>query len=593
MRRTLLMVALLMIFTLAGGSVIAQDATATPVPPITTPQDAALSALIFDTRADLEVLANLVFGEGARPDSWTFNTDVESPTAVADLWFDNEQLADEVFGAATRPPEWFGATTTNRATLTRNIRHDLELSADQALGVNVRPTEWRGAPPAFRCERTLQNILDLLDRFYGVQATTPESVLDYCRAVAAEVEDDLVEAVYTTEQLAQLPSNILAIRGDLERLADETLGLNNRPTGWIGNRDVNSPTLIGDIFLDLESLANVLMETAGQRPAGWIGGITNTPATSYQNLRHDLELLADVSLGVDERPFGWQGVDPILRCEPLVQNLVYLAEQEIDFTPTGIDPQAADYCVQIAVAVNQAVENPPILDVVETDEDERRSGESNYAFTYLDVSATQYMGIMPAGTRFRAWYRNFGESNMMFVSGDDFAVFIDYRFTTLSPMVFDTLPTLENVSPMAFCDASWCNGPGPTPTPTGFGPLAAVLNNATPPSPAPENVTPGVGPQEKVQVAWNHIRVTYLQDDPTTRTAQVALEICRQPAQVATTCEPVIGVTDTATNTARVPLTTYNGLNVYEFRYGYTANVLIEGETTFSTDIWISDPTIR
>jgi hypothetical protein len=34
-------------------------------------------------------------------------------------------------------------------------------------------------------------------------------------------------------------------------------------------------------------------------------------------------------------------------------------------------------------------------------------------------------------------------------------------------------------------------------------------------------------------------------------------------------------------------------LNIYELRYGYSTNLLIEGETRFSTDVWISDPTIR
>src|SRR5688572_3618293 len=153
MRRTLNFIFLLMIFLLVGGSVVAQDATATA--PASTPQDVALSALIFDARADLEVLANLVFGEGVRPDSWTFNTQVETPTAVADLWFDNEQLADTVFGDNVRPPDWFGASSSNRPVLTRNVRHDLELIADEAVGVGVRPPEWRGAPPAFRCDRTL------------------------------------------------------------------------------------------------------------------------------------------------------------------------------------------------------------------------------------------------------------------------------------------------------------------------------------------------------------------------------------------------------------------------------------------------------
>ena len=52
-------------------------------------------------------------------------------------------------------------------------------------------------------------------------------------------------------------------------------------------------------------------------------------------------------------------------------------------------------------------------------------------------------------------------------------------------------------------------------------------------------------------------------------------------------------VYDNATGTAKAVIATQNGLNVYEFAYGYTNNLLIEGETRFSPDVWISDPTIR
>ena len=178
---------------------------------------------------------------------------------------------------------------------------------------------------------------------------------------------------------------------------------------------------------------------------------------------------------------------------------------------------------------------------------------------------------------------------MMFVAGDDFALYVDRRFTTVEETIYNSLPTVENVDPITFCDAGWCNGPGPTPTPTGSGPLISVLIQTTPQS------TPN--PQElqttKQLVSWNYIRVTYIQDNVGARSAQVALEVCAQPAQNATACEPVISVFDQATGTNKPVLSQYNGLNVYEFRYGYTTNVVIEGETRFSNDVWISDPTIR
>jgi len=167
-------------------------------------------------------------------------------------------------------------------------------------------------------------------------------------------------------------------------------------------------------------------------------------------------------------------------------------------------------------------------------------------------------------------------------------VFIDRRWTSLAQDVFDTLPTLEGVKPLTFCDARWCNGPGPTPTPTGDSPLIAILNAATP---FPTVSAAQVGSEGKVQVSWNHVRVTYLLDNAATNTAQVTLEICQEPAQI--TCEPVITVFDNATGTNKPVLSQLNGLNVYEFAYGYTANLIIEGASLFSPDVWISDPTIR
>jgi hypothetical protein len=176
---------------------------------------------------------------------------------------------------------------------------------------------------------------------------------------------------------------------------------------------------------------------------------------------------------------------------------------------------------------------------------------------------------------------------MMFISGQDFAVFVDRRWTDMPQDTFEKLPTLEGVKPLTFCDASWCNGPGPTPTPTGGGAIQQLLNEGTPPAPPDINQVQN----QKTQVSWNNIRVTYLLDNAAARTAQVTLEICADTSQ--TDCEPVTRVYDNATGTAKPVLSTQNGLNVYEFAYGYTNNLLIEGDTRFSPDVWISDPTIR
>ncbi len=560
---------------------------------ITTTAGQAFEALIFDTRADLDLLATTAY-KGVLPANWTGNTDVKSRTVIADLWFDNEHLADQVFGVGNRPPGWLGITGSNPPLIARNIRHDLEITADQVFGVGSRPAGWRGAAPLLRCDLTVQNAVSLLQTFYNQQPITPESALNYCSTLASEVEDKLAAVAFTPDQLATIMDRLLAVRGDLERLADEKLGLNNRPSGWVGNKDKTSATFSADLFLDQEALANELVG-ADQRPPGWIGAITNTPPTTFLNLRHDLELLADNALGVGQRPNGWQGGEATLRCDPLVQNIVTIVTLQYNFVSPQIDASAPNYCTLLAAAANQIAENPPISDVVaETDQDKRQSAVSNYAFAYLDFRAQQYMGIMPAGIRFKAWYRNFHGSKMMFVTGDDFAVYVDYTFTTLPPYVFDSLPSLQGVNPQTFCTASWCSGPGPTPTPTGEGPLGAVIgaNGGTQPALI---TTPGAGTPNpaRSQVSWNNIRVTYIQDNTTTRTAQVTLELCTTPAATATVCEPVISVIDASTGSIFQPLAQNNGANVYEFKYGYTANLQIEGNTLYSKDIWISDPTIR
>lgn len=549
------------------------------------PQQSIILVELFvqELRTDLDLLADVAFG-GTRPDTWTGNSDFNSPTIVADLWFDNEQLADVVFEPGNRPAEWFGATSSNAELVLRNIRHDLELSADTFLGDAVRPNGWVGAPLVFQCDRTVQNLYFLLSTIYNVQPQTPESVLDYCGALSVEIEDELVDLTFAqTGLVEQLPDLVLATRGDIERLADEALGLNTRPDSWIGNRDIASPTLSADNFSDLERLADAVLGD-DRRPEGWIGSLSGSPPIAFRNIRFNLELLADAILGQGSRPRGWQGDDPLLECEPLVQTLVLVVQQNFDFEVT-VSEGRSDFCEQVEAEANFQAENPPV--VPEEEIDDKFVAESNYAFAYLDLAALEFMGQIPQGVQFRAWYRNFGDSSMMFVSGEDFAVYVDRRWTTLPEDVFAQLPTLEGIEPLTFCDAVWCNGPGPTPTPTGSGPLLDIISQATPPA----TIQPGTNPSEgKDLVSWNHIRITYLLQKPETGTAQVSLEICREVAQIA--CEPVLSVFNNGTGVTVPAISQLNGLNVYELPYGYSTNFVIEGNNLVSNDIWINDPTL-
>ncbi len=545
-----------------------------------------ITSFVLDLRTDLETTATKALGESTRPDSWTFDiNNTSSPTYVADLWYDNELLATAVFGDQ-RPDGWIGAPVTKDISLVaRNIRHDLELTADnvKVFGPNNRPENWKGNISLFKCDRTIMNTVQVLNTTFSAKLQTTNDAVNYCQQVSSETQELVLKQIYSAPEIdLALPDKLLAARGDLERLADEVMGLNTRPAGWIGNKDKASATLLSDNFLDLENLANEKLGV-GQRPDGWLGAPPAVAIYGYQYLRFNLELLA-ITLGRTPRPRGWQGVDRTEICSPQLQNLVALAQRAYGFSADNV-PEGA-FCQQLAVAVNNTIENPPPPDTASAAND-KFVFEGKYAFTYLDVKASQYMGIMPGGTKFKAWYRNFGDSTMMFVSGEDFAVFVDRRWTTMTQDVYEKLPTLEGVKPLTFCDAGWCNGPGPTPTPTGSGALQALLNQGTPPAPPDINQVQN----QKTQVSWNNIRVTYLQDNAAARTVQVTLEICAETTQ--TDCEPVTRVYDNGTGTAKAVIATQNGLNVYEFGYGYTSNLLIEGETRFSPDVWISDPTIR
>ncbi|MBE2182011.1 MAG: hypothetical protein IAE89_01180 [Anaerolineae bacterium] len=581
------------ILSLVLGVGMTSASPAAQATPAALGQGVDVQEFFFDARADLEGLADAALGQNTRPEGWTGDFDPNSVTFASDLWYDSELLADTLLGVGERPAEWESATVVSPEALVRSVRRNIETMANEQFGIGSRPDTWRGAPVLLLCDRTLLNTLSMLALFYRFEPITPDSALNYCLSLQAEVDERLNEIVFSTPNengVVRDPIPLLSgARGDLERLADELLGLNTRPEGYIGNRDATSPTFIGDLFLDLNSLAKLRLGE-GVRPDGWIGAVSSSPGSSYYNLRHDLELLAEATLPPEReqsRPTGWQGIDPIEQCRPGVTYLYFLVTEGYDLSFNEIDPFAPDFCDQLEEALNAVVENPPVLDEVVVEV--RLTGSADYAFTYLDVAALQYMGIMPGGTPFRAVYRNFGASNMMFVVGDQFAVYVDRRFTTVPETVFNSLPTLENVQPVAFCDAFWCNGPGPTPTPTGSTPLELVLFGST------QQATPNQTELEttKQLVSWNFVRVTYISDNPAARTAQVTLELCFQNAQVATECEPVAYVFDNAAGAEKPVVGTQNGLNIFEFRYGYSTNLIIESETLYATDVWISDPTIR
>lgn len=565
-------------------------------------QVANLAAFTNELRADLEIAANAQFGQGARPDGWTNNIDRTTPTYVPDLWYDKELLANEIFGEDVRPPDWFGLTVNTEEVIARNTRHDLEILADNIYnGTDNRPPVWTGASARYRCERDVQNADALLSDFFGFQTTLADDAFGYCVLLQDEIRTTVleVEALDITDE-AILNEEILAVRGDIERIANEVYGVNDRPLGWSGNTDITSPLLLTDNYEDLRLLADETLGT-GVRPEGYLGAITDSPLETWRNLRHDLELLADVVVPTlasvpDRRPRGWQGLDPLRRCNPLTQDMVltlearYAQDTEQPFSRVSVTDDE-NYCANMLERANQfAEERPPTeterLALVAAD---NFTYEAEYAFSYLDTAALEFVGVMPLGTRFKAWYRSYGDSTMMFISGQDFALYVDRRWTTMPQDVFDRLPTLEGVRPLAFCDASWCDGPGPTPTPTGSA-IESLLAFATPEIQPTQDPALALPPEQKTQVNFENVRIIYLQDNVQTRTARVTLDLCEE-AQLLT-CEAVLRVTDSATGDEIPVVAQNNGASVYELSYGYTDSIVIESATLISNDIFVSDPTL-
>ncbi|MBN1966818.1 MAG: hypothetical protein JW910_19350 [Anaerolineae bacterium] len=598
---------LVVLIVLVAAPFVAATLTAHAGPPLqegegepVTPQT-DLATFVLNTRLDLERLADEVLGPGRRPDGWIGNMDPTTPSIIGDLWLDLEQLADEVFAPyfspGARPINWLGAGSPTPDRIARNLRHDLELLADFALAQGERPEDWIGAPPLYSCDGTLLNLVDYLNRIFGFVPTTSESVVSYCNAVAGEAQDALTNQGITlvVGNVYQLLENI---RGDLERLADELNGLGVRPAGWRRTITPDVDVMAEDLGHDLELLADQHFRTT-DRPSGWIGSLGSTSGAAVRNLRHDLEILADLTLqdreyleSLNGRPFGWLGVqgfgDNLTICDISTQSLVLTMTTYYGYEiPDITAPDAAAFCRTLDQHVNNFAETDPEM-VVEVagggaggvGATGRPVGESQWAFAYLDVAALQYMGIMPAGTPFEAWYRNFGESTMMYVVGENFAVYLSHEWTTISEATFYRLPTLQGVIPETYCMAEWCAGPGPTPTPTGMAPTPT-------PGAAPGGPPPGGG--DLVLVPWNQVNVFYEQDFVERGTAYVRMELC---GAVGFACEPVQAVFDQN----GMPLPVINVIGAYpvfEMPYGYSSRYILQSSSYYANEVWISDPTLR
>jgi hypothetical protein len=146
-------------------------------------------------------------------------------------------------------------------------------------------------------------------------------------------------------------------------------------------------------------------------------------------------------------------------CGRLVANTFTLLKSKHNFSAQA-QPGSADYCASLETEMNVFIEamfkpQPGI------------AGVAKDAYAFVDYAARQYVGVMPAGTTFQAVARNsLPGSQMILVIGDNFEVFLDYVYTSLTQAEFETLPDYRDYQGTikGHCDASWCRNPAPPPT---------------------------------------------------------------------------------------------------------------------------------
>ena len=297
-------------------------------------------------------------------------------------------------------------------------------------------------------------------------AQTPEAtpVVEPTVESAPAVEPTATPIALSLEASEALPIVVRA-RGDLELLANEVFGRDQRPAGWSGSTDATNPDLPLLTRLDLEVLAGFVL-AADERPEGWFGVVVSSPLAVARDLRHDLELIADIVVGASTiRPGLWAGDDPLMRCNRATQALLPLLERS-GFV-LNVDFNQRDYCRQIEIQVSSFVETQiiqPVAPPVVVESGGATVGgvlapyrvESPFVVAFYDSRARRRAGVLPEGTGFRPVSRsNVQFSNMVLVTGEGFTLFVDYTTTPVTTADFEGLPEVA-LGVSTDCSAEWC-----------------------------------------------------------------------------------------------------------------------------------------
>jgi hypothetical protein len=165
-----------------GAPAAPEAASSAPAPAF----ESAVMTILINARTDLEILANQQLGS-QRPDGWSGSLDVNNPQLAILIRLDLELLMARLVGLDNVPTGWFGAVPSTAYAIARDIRHDLELLTDVVLAPNVRPPGWAGGDPLMRCDRSTQNLVQLLARSGLYTPSVLPIAPNYCQQVALQV----------------------------------------------------------------------------------------------------------------------------------------------------------------------------------------------------------------------------------------------------------------------------------------------------------------------------------------------------------------------------------------------------------------------
>jgi hypothetical protein len=204
------------------------------------PFDANALELIINARNDLELLAGAHMGSN-RPVGWSGSLDIKDPQLPLLLRLDLELLAGTLLAPDKRPTGWFGPVAGSPYSVVRDVRHDLELLADTLDKPNVRPPGWVGGDPLMRCDRSLQTLVNVLERGGIFSLNVDVNAPDFCKLAENQATQFADSNIVANPAAAAAPVNGASQPG-------ATAGQGGGAAAGTGSAQINSNFAVA--FLD-------------------------------------------------------------------------------------------------------------------------------------------------------------------------------------------------------------------------------------------------------------------------------------------------------------------------------------------------------